>query len=117
MPHVFANVIQRVRPEDAPSVAARMHDAALRSTNVAPLEIVSSERPRLTADTPGVNVWHDEDGSLVALGATLGSWHWLEVVNVGSYRFPVAPSPRGLEVQAVPHEGVASEVLIDQFYR
>lgn len=117
MPYVVSHVTTRVRSDGTarPSLPAR--DASTSRARIAPLAIVGGEPPTLAADQQGVRVWTDEDGRQVALGATLGDWHWLEVAGVGSYRFPVQAWAGRLSVEVIPLAEAELEIVIDQFYR
>lgn len=82
------------------------------------LRVVRATVPRLVESDPSVAVWRDRRGEAAAYGLTAGAWRWLVVVGVGAYRF--RSEPRDLyrvEVEVVPEEGVAAEVLDDYFLR
>jgi hypothetical protein len=64
-------------------------------------------------DPGDFDVWRDQDGQLFAHGHRSGSTRWLEVPDVGTFRFgPEAPT-----VVATPENGVSREVLVDTYLR
>jgi hypothetical protein len=69
--------------------------------------------PPFDPDSRDFDAWYDQDGELFAHGYRLESTHWLEVPEVGTFRFgPEAPT-----VVATPMNGVSREVVSDTYFR
>jgi hypothetical protein len=58
-------------------------------------------------------VWRDDADAVVALGHTVGSNHWVHLLGVGAFGFPVHAGG----VTAIPEPGIGPGIIEDAFRR
>jgi hypothetical protein len=66
------------------------------------------------ARAPALEVWRDEDGEIYATGGRVGKTYWIEVLEVGTFRFG---GDDGEEVVGTPLPNVADEEILDNYRR
>jgi hypothetical protein len=75
-------------------------------------ETVAAPPPPDLSDA-SANVWRDGAGAVVALGQTIGDYHWVHVPGRGAYSFPRHDG----DVTAVPEPGTEGHLVEDTFRR
>jgi hypothetical protein len=96
------------RPADPARLLAEVHQVSLDIVRVGdrPCEI-----PRFGDDAP--EVWRDVNGVICARGGVVGGYGWMEVPNIGVFRF----RPSQQDVTAFTAPRVGDEILLDCYCR